>query len=377
VTIATNMAGRGTDIKLGEGVAELGGLYVIGTERHQSRRIDRQLRGRSGRQGDPGRSRFYVSLEDDLMRLFGNAGAVIKMLESTFEEGQPIQHPLLTRTLETAQRRFEENHYMIRKRLLQFDDVLNRQRQVIYEIRNEAIHAEDPSGLIFDLVEEEVGTRIYEGGVFNEGKFDAAVYEQFAVGLRALLPLPFDISDADKADSDSLRKAIMAQVREAFARAGRDVPMDVVHDYQRFIVLRAIDRHWQIHLTTMDDLRDSVGLRSYGQRDPLNEYKTEAFTYFQSMMGELRSELAQGLLRIISEMPALGQLVANRTRVRMTGPSEATVSLGSAVQSTSTSSGAEAEPKLNFKRTEPKVGRNDPCPCGSGKKYKNCCGRNK
>jgi preprotein translocase subunit SecA len=371
VTIATNMAGRGTDIKLGEGISELGGLYVIGTERHQSRRIDRQLRGRSGRQGDPGLTRFYVSIEDDLMRLFGNAAQVLKMLENSIEEGKPIQHPLLTQTLETAQKRYEESNYMVRRRLLQFDDVLNQQRKVIYDIRNDALSAESPATLIFELIEEELAARMEAAGLFANGTPSAEGINAFMTQLRALFPLPFAIANAQTLSEEQLRKALIAEVRTAYDRARAQAPAELVRQYECFQVLRAIDSHWQDHLTAMEDLRESVSLRGYGQKDPLNEYKAEAFVYFESLMGSIRAQLAQGVFRAIGELPQIKQLAAMNSqprRVQLKGPDNAPTEGKAAKES--------AEPAITIKRAQPKVGRNEPCPCGSGKKYKACCGGN-
>ena len=377
VTIATNMAGRGTDIKLGEGISDLGGLFVLGTDRHQSRRIDRQLRGRSGRQGDPGLSRFYVSLEDDLMRLFGNAGSIVKMLEDSIKEGEPIQHPLLTQTLETAQKRFEESNYLMRKRLLQFDDVLNRQRQVIYDIRNDVLAAVDPSVISFELIEEEIASRMT--GIYEGGKLDLELYEGFLKNLRMLFPLPFDVKNPAELGEDALRTAILGEIRTAYDRARKEAPLEVAHEYERYLLLRVIDANWQDHLTAMDDLRDSVNLRSYGQRDPLNEYKTEAFQYFEEMMKTVRGQLCQGMLRTLGDLPMLRQVAtSSQRRVQLKGPSEAGIAATPTPESTGTNKPTKesnSDPVITIKRVQPKVGRNDPCPCGSGKKFKACCGR--
>ena len=366
VTIATNMAGRGTDIKLGEGVAELGGLFVLGTDRHQSRRIDRQLRGRSGRQGDPGLSRFYVSIEDDLMRLFGNAGAVVKMLEDSIKEGEPIQHPLLTQTLETAQKRFEESNYLVRKRLLQFDDVLNRQRAVIYDIRNDVLGAEDPSVIALELIEEEIGQRMTE--IFGESQTATQDgLELLVQNLRMLFPLPFQVNNAVGMPVEELRKALLNEIRTAYDRVKKNSPAEMVREYERYQLLKAIDSNWQTHLTAMDDLRDSVNLRSYGQRDPLNEYKAEAFAYFEAMMGTVRGQICQSVLKSMGDLPMMQQLAQGQRKVQLRGPADG--------EPANAGEKSAPEPVLTYKRTEAKVGRNDPCPCGSGKKYKSCCGK--
>jgi preprotein translocase subunit SecA len=373
VTIATNMAGRGTDIKLGEGVAAQGGLFVIGTERHQSRRIDRQLRGRSGRQGDPGLSRFYVSLEDDLMRLFGNAGQIIKMLENSFEENQPIQHPLLTQTLETAQKRFEESNYLVRKRLLQYDDVLNRQRQVIYDIRNNVLNAEDPSRVLFEFIDEEVGERMM--GIYDGEKIDAEAYDAFIKNLRNIFPFAFEAAKPELTEEE-LRKSIVGEIRAVYDRAKKETPPSTAADYERYQLLRAIDSNWQTHLTAMDDLRDSVSLRGYGQRDPLNEYKTEAFRFFEDLLATIRSQLCAAVMRAMVELPMIQQISEAQRQysarnVKLKGPSDSDPTGPGHAPKPEESS----DPVITIRRTTAKVGRNDPCPCGSGKKYKACCGK--
>lgn len=368
VTIATNMAGRGTDIKLGQGISDLGGLYVIGTERHEARRIDRQLRGRCARQGDPGMSKFYVSLEDDLMRLFANAGPISRILEKTFDEGEELEHPLLNHSIESAQKKVEQQNYTIRKRLLQYDDVLNRQREVIYGLRNEAILNDNPRDIIYEMVGEELDARIdeLEGG----GKKNVIGDLQGLINwLNMHFPIAVKVEDLKELSADQLKETLFQKIKNAYSEKESVENEGDLKGLERFTIIRAIDKHWQDHLTEMEDLRRSVGLRSYGQKDPLNEYKSEAYVFFENMMKEVRNAICVNLFRSASSAEnyerIMRQIVA---RARTIGPEE--------VQNQEQGQGPKERqlPKITIKREEPKVGRNDPCPCGSGKKFKKCHG---
>jgi len=310
VTIATNMAGRGTDIKLGEGVRELGGLFVLGTERHESRRVDRQLRGRCSRQGDPGRSKFLVSLEDDLMRLFSNAGVISRVLQKSFVEGQPLQHSLLNRSIETAQRRVEAVHYTYRKNTLQYDDVFNKQREIIYGIRNEALKTEEPRKLLFALVEEELNDRVdtalpAEAG----GEVNRVALEDFVRWLNTTFPLHFTSEELLAARDEGAASLAIKRIQEAYEKRDAFEGSEALKGMERYIILRAIDKNWQDHLAEMSDLRQSVGLRGYGQRNPLVEYKNEAFSCFKNMLGRVRTDVCSGLFRSATSYEAFEQLI--------------------------------------------------------------------
>ncbi|MBM3826569.1 MAG: preprotein translocase subunit SecA [Verrucomicrobia bacterium] len=349
VTIATNMAGRGTDIRLGEGVRELGGLYVLGTERHESRRVDRQLRGRCSRQGDPGRSRFLVSLEDDLMRLFSNAGIISSMLEKSFKEGEPLEHPLLNRSIGTAQKRVEGQNYSIRKRLLQYDDVLNQQRQIVYSVRNRALHSDEARDTVLELVSEEVEDRL--GPVFPEGGApDVRETTAFCDWFLTSFHLRLDPGELVCRTLEQARELAVGKVRQFQAARESHEPADMLRYLERHVVLRAVDRNWQNHLTEMEDLRRGVSLRSYAQKDPLNEYKSEAYKAFERLMRQLRNDVCTGLFRIATSMEAL-ELLMRRAQGHATASGPATESTPAAQAAPA----AKAEP---FRRVLPKIGRN-------------------
>ncbi|MBK1878405.1 preprotein translocase subunit SecA [Pelagicoccus mobilis] len=366
VTIATNMAGRGTDIKLGEGVKEAGGLLVIGTERHESRRIDRQLRGRCSRQGDPGRSKFYISLEDDLMRLFANSGFMAKILHGSMEEGEPLEHSLLNRSIETAQKKVEGSNYSVRKRLLQYDDVLNKQREIIYGLRNEALQSDTPLDTVVELVEEEIADRL-EDAEGDLAGFVTWANSHFPIGLS-------EEAITGKGHEEQLSHVLEA-IKDAYRIKKTAENEDALEHLERYVLLSSIDSRWQEHLTEMEDLRRNVGLRSYGQKDPLNEYKNEAYVYFEELMRNVRSQVCTRLFRTATNLVAIENVknMLARQAVAQGGGSESSVAGGS---KPSAAQGKEVQlPKVTVKRNLPKVGRNDPCPCGSGKKFKQCCGR--
>ena len=399
VTIATNMAGRGTDIKLGPGIAELGGLHVIGTERHEARRIDRQLRGRCARQGDPGSSHFFISLEDDLMRLFGSDKIVKYMEKMGLEEGQELEHPLLNRSIEQAQKRVEQHNFQIRKRTLEYDDVMNKQREVVYGFRNEIIHGDDVRDRLMDVMEEVVLTKVDQFSSaesapdsWNVRGLADWVNLNFPIGVTEAqliklaqeaveVPVAGSAFDGMSAGQYAVCVHIIEAVRKAYQLKVECEDPNALTSIERFTILSAIDRTWQEHLYNMDSLRNSIGLRAYGQRDPLIEYKVEAKKLFDEMMVQVKSEICHNIFRSASSMMAFENFL--RSLARNTQHSNASA-YGGGAASSSTSSGAasdmvsEAAEALSRPapvRTGPKVGRNDPCPCGSGKKYKQCCGK--
>ena len=322
VTIATNMAGRGTDIKLGEGVRDLGGLYVIGTERHQSRRVDRQLRGRCSRQGDPGLTKFFLSLEDELMRLFLQGNLASRLMEGSMKEGEELEHPWLNRSIESAQKKVEQQNFSQRKRLLQYDDVLNQQREVIYGIRNAAIHSERPKELIFEQITEEVESRLETAGFAGgTGAVTAAALEGFIGWANTHFPLGLKTEDLSGKSFEAATEIVVARVREAYAvKETVEIP-EALGVIERYVVINAIDHHWQEHLTEMENLRQSVGLRSYGQKDPLVEYKGEAYKYFEELMQNVRVQICTGMFRSASNVQVFENMLALLAKgARVQGP---------------------------------------------------------
>ena len=353
VTIATNMAGRGTDIKLGEGVRELGGLYVVATERHEVRRVDRQLRGRCSRQGDPGRSRFLVSLEDDLMRLFANAGIVSSMLEKSFKEGEPLEHPFLNHSIGTAQKRVEGQNYSMRKRLLQYDDVLNQQRQIIYGLRNRALKAVDSRETIMNIVEEEIEARLDVVFPEQDGDADRRAADTFVHWYITTFHMRIDLEDILARTKSQV--ILLATDRVRALQTGREEheSAEVLKYLERNVLLRAVDRNWQNQLTEMEDLRRGVSLRSYAQKDPLNEYKAEAFKAFERLMQQLRTDTCAGLFRTATSMEALEALMRRaQGQAKATGPAEVGAS------ETTATTPANAPKPEPFRRLTPKIGRN-------------------
>ena len=385
VTIATNMAGRGTDIKLGEGVRELGGLYVIGTERHESRRIDRQLRGRCSRQGDPGLTKFFLSLEDDLMRLFLQGNLASRLMEGSMQDGEELEHPWLNRSIESAQKKVEQQNYAQRKRLLQYDDVLNLQREVVYGIRNGAIHAARSKDIIFEQVEEEVVNRLAVAGYGEKGGVNPAALESFVGWTNTHFPIGLKIEDLAGDDPKKIAEGVLERIKKAYAvKESVEIP-EALGSLERYVVINAIDHHWQEHLTEMEELRRSIGLRSYGQKDPLVEYKSEAYKFFEELMANVRLQICTGLFRSASNLSSFENMLSILARsARTQGPETApppppAAPPPAAVQAGEPAPARAAEPelqlpKVTIRRDTPKVGRNDPCPCGSGKKYKHCHG---
>ena len=354
VTIATNMAGRGTDIKLGDGVKELGGLKIIGTERHESRRIDNQLRGRAGRQGDPGESRFYISLEDDLMRLFGSER--LMGLFSAMPDGEQIEHKMLSNAIESAQKKIEGNNFGIRKNLLEFDRVNNEQREVIYKERRKVLDGENMRDTIYkmitDVVEKCVSSIIGDEGSPEE--WDIAELNNV---IRPIIPIKkIVLSDEElkHASKDELIQRLKEEAVKVYEAKEAEFPeADQIREVERIILLKVIDRKWMDHIDDMEQLRQGIGLQAYGQRDPVVEYKFAGFEMFDSMIDAITEETVKALTHIQIEQKVEREQVA-----KVTG--------------TNKDETVAAKPK---KREGRKVQPNDPCPCGSGKKYKMCCGR--
>ncbi len=366
VTIATNMAGRGTDIKLGDRVPDAGGLFVIGTERHESRRIDRQLRGRCARQGDPGMSKFFVSLEDDLMRLFANAGPISKVLEKSMTEGEELEHSMLNWSIENAQKKVEQQNFSIRKRLLQFDDVLNTQREVVYGIRNDAIQSDTPRDIILEMIEEEMEERL---GVLEDNK-DEESLEQFIAWSNAYFPISLKAEDISGLDIDARHEKILGDIRQAYEARESLEEKEALVGLERFVVIRSLDRRWQDHLTEMEELRRAVNLRGYGQKDPLNEYKSEAYRFFEELMSNVRTEICQTIFRSATSQKAFeGMLSRMSGQVNVAGPGTGQSEPGAMAAAAAQDAGPGAPapggkpvelPKVEpIRRELPKIGRND------------------
>lgn len=365
VTIATNMAGRGTDIKLGEGVAELGGLLVLGTERHESRRIDRQLRGRCSRQGDPGRSKFFVSLEDDLMRLFATSGRIGAFLERSMSEDEELTHPFLNHSIQSAQKKVEQRNYSIRKRLLQYDDVLNKQREIIYSLRNETLLTDKPIELVMELIEEEVDQRLAALSNKESAYQQEELLKHFISWINMQFPLFIELEDLKGKSVPELRASVVDKIKSFYATKQSIEGEEESKQIARWVLLRAIDKNWQTQLTELEDLRQSVTLRGYGQKDPLVEYKFEAYRCFEQMVEQMRQDVCFHLFRSSTNMEnidTLIQQISQRIHLSNNSPEEPQPSK------------KEINLPKPVKRELPKVGRNDPCPCGSGKKFKKCCG---
>jgi preprotein translocase subunit SecA len=378
VTISTNMAGRGTDIKLGEGVSELGGLFVLATERHESRRIDRQLRGRCARQGDPGRSRFYVSFEDDLMRNFGASDRMTKIMETFgLKEGEELEHPWLNRSVETAQKRVEQRNYMIRKRTLEFDDVMNQQREVIYGYRNEVMDSANPRDLILEVIGEIIPKKASAFLESIEG--EEPDYDGLLHWLNTSFPLGLTKEKAgfDTRTPEDNGKFLVETITAAYQRKAELEHPEALKGLERYIILNAIDRLWQEHLYAMDGLREAVYLRAFGQKDPLVEYKNDAYAMFVDLMDTIKGEVLNNLFRSSTNLQAFETLLANLPTFLSRPEQNLNPETSPSGQVPSPTPDQPPAPKfeLPLKRELPKVGRNDPCPCGSGKKFKSCCGR--
>ncbi|HEX7358197.1 MAG TPA: preprotein translocase subunit SecA [Ignavibacteriaceae bacterium] len=365
VTIATNMAGRGTDIKLGAGVVDKGGLYILGTERHESRRIDRQLRGRAGRQGDPGTSKFYLSLEDDLMRLFGSDRISSVMERIGIKEGEVIQHPMISKSVERAQKKVEENNFAIRKRLLEYDNTMNSQREVIYSRRKKALQGDRLKSELLDLMDEmieEIVDKNFEDVNVN------GIKEQVLQNL--LVDIKLEPEEFESLGKEGVKNKIVDAAHEFYKRKEEMLGSELMARLERYAVLSVLDHKWKEHLREMDDLKEGIGLRAYGQKDPLVEYKGEAFKLFVELLNQIRNESVSFAFKFF---PQAAEEVQRRRTVptRMMESKQSTENIGLSNRPPQTN----AEGKVQTVRVEQKVGRNDPCPCGSGKKYKQCHGK--
>ncbi|NPA24825.1 MAG: preprotein translocase subunit SecA [Deltaproteobacteria bacterium] len=399
VTIATNMAGRGTDIVLGgnpemlaksklkeemtpeereaviakfreqceaerEEVLAAGGLHILGTERHESRRIDNQLRGRSGRQGDPGSSRFYLSLEDDLMRIFGSERIAKVMDTLGIEEGEPIEHKMISKAIENAQKRVEGHNFDIRKQLLEYDDVMNKQRETIYALRREVLGNDNLHSLVLEYSEDVVDEIVEAatGGSRNSAEWD---YDSLASGMHHTFGLKVDLGEESElreiGDAETLKREIFTLVQQAYEDREKEIGSETLRQLEKIILLHTIDTLWKDHLYAIDQLKEGIGLRGYGQKDPLREYQREGFDMFADMIERIKEDVVGQLFHIQvtreEEVAALDQQARQETEIVL-------------------SHGGESETgKRKPVVKEKKIGRNDPCPCGSGKKYKKCCGR--
>jgi preprotein translocase subunit SecA len=412
VTIATNMAGRGTDIKLGPGVVYLAreqilspmsletkidgkplrklleekpcGLYVIASERHESRRIDRQLRGRCARQGDPGVSRFYVSLEDTLMRLFGSDRISSIMEKLGIEEGEVLEHPWLNKSIETAQRRVEQQNFSIRKRTLEYDDVMNKQREKIYGFRSETLQSENPREQLYYAVEEVIVGRAADAVA---SKTDAGCKE-FIIWVNTTFPLGLRDRDLpEERTIDTLTDLVLDRVKRAYDMKASHENTAALKRLEQHLIIQAVDEHWQEYLRNMDSLREGIGLRAYGQRDPHVEYKREAYNLFMDLMDRIYEEIAIAMFRSATSAGAMEgffqSLSGMQVHHEVSALAAAAAQAGAMPQQQRAPTGAPPpgmqlplapKPIAPIRNDGPKVGRNDPCPCGSGRKYKKCCG---
>ena len=406
VTIATNMAGRGTDIKLGPEVTGFGGLHVIGSERHDSRRIDRQLRGRCARQGDPGSSRFYISLEDDLMRLFGSDRIAGIMERLGMQEGEELSHGFLNRSIERAQRSVEQQHFTIRKRTLQYDDVMNKQREVVYGLRKQALLTDDPRELLFDIAFTAVSNRIETAQALPERGKEMDRKELLDWCVRTF-PIGFEIEDLawpeGKPDAEALARRLLDKIDAAYQLKEKNENPDAIRWLERQIMLQGIDTLWQEHLYNMDNLRHSIQLRAYGQRDPLVEYKKEAYHLFSRLTEEIKDRILANMFRSATTVQAFQHMISmlptqevHQQLGQFAGMAPAApaqpepVATSESISTTAYGQAGELPPEggagaaasefqlpagITIRRELPKVGRNEPCPCGSKKKFKQCCGK--
>ena len=355
VTIATNMAGRGTDIKLGEGVVELGGLAVIGTERHESRRIDNQLRGRSGRQGDPGVTQFYLSMEDELMRRFGSDAMKNRMQKLGMDDTQPIQSKIVSRAVESAQKRVEGNNFDARKQLLQYDDVLRQQREIIYKQRDEVLESESLSDIVQNMILRSLERHInaLAPAHVDEEEWNLQAIVDY-VHANLLPEGDITLSDLEGKDPEEMVEAIFAKVKQRYEEKEQLLEPEQMREFEKVVTLRAVDSKWIDHIDAMDQLRQGIHLRAYGQTDPLREYQHEGFAMFEAMIESIEDETAMYIMKAEIRNNLERQEVAH----------------GHAVNPKEDGETVKRKPKVNKQR----IGRNDPCPCGSGKKYKNCHG---
>lgn len=403
VTIATNMAGRGTDIKLTAEVRAAGGLCIIGTERHEARRIDRQLRGRAGRQGDPGTSQFFLSLEDDLMRLFGGERIAGIMQRLKVPEGEPIEHSMVTNSVERAQKKVEQNNFGIRKRLLEYDNVMNQQREVIYDRRRHALRGERMKGELFEYIHE-MAAAWYDT---HHEEVDVEGFQE-AVRKTLLCEMPLTSQEFNGMSRDECVVAVVEAAEQFYSRKEQMLGADFMGNLERVAILQTIDEKWREHLRAMDELKEGIHLRAYGQKDPLVEYKAEAYKLFVELIGEVNKESVEFAFTYFPQMaerqPVERPLSSGATlsvssssdaapapqpRPEPAAPRYTTVSMGAmnfshpSVTALPGMAAASDEPETNHNpmashtvvNEEPRIGRNDPCPCGSGKKYKQCHGK--
>ena len=352
ITISTNMAGRGTDIKLEEGVPQLGGLKIIGTERHESRRIDNQLRGRAGRQGDPGESRFYISLDDDLMRLFGS-DRVLKMLDMLkIDEDEPIEHNMLTKAIENAQKRVEGNNFSARKHLLDYDRVMNEQREIIYGERNKVLRGDDMKDHVISMVKDVITRTIDKStGEMPKAEWDIEAINKELLSIFHREAVSGDILNID--DKEELKEKLYEEAVVIYNGREQLLTTEIMREAERVILLKVIDQKWMDHIDDMDQMRQGISLRAYAQRDPLLEYKFLSFDMFEELSNNIQNDTVKALYNVRVQMQQERQEVAKQTF-------------------TNKDDSAVKAPKV---RKDEKVGRNDPCPCGSGRKYKQCCGK--
>lgn len=382
ITIATNMAGRGTDIKLGPGVEELGGLHIIGTERHEARRIDDQLRGRAGRQGDPGSSQFFVSLEDELMRILGSERIKSLMTTLGVDEDQPIENPIISRSIGMAQEKIEGHNFDLRKHILDYDDVMNKHREIIYNLRRKFLNDDDKASIrkeILRILDSEIEkiVQYHTSGSPSEWNSDE-VFE----AINLIFPLEYEAKEKIKeitksySDDEKMRQEIKNYFSDLlikyYDKREKEGGSDIMRQIERMVALRTIDIIWVDHLVLMEHLRDSVGLRGYGQKDPLVEYKKEGHIMFQKLLAAINSEIASAIFKvaIVPRAPQFAPIILGPDSDQA-GPFVAPPSNNPVL------TGAAGKPMDKKPVITGEVGRNDVCPCGSGKKYKKCCGKNK
>ena len=369
VIISTNMAGRGTDIVLGEGVAELGGLHVIGTERHESRRIDNQLRGRSGRQGDPGSSRFFLSLEDDLMRLFGSDRISGVMGKLGMEEDTPIEHPIISKSIESAQKKVESRNFGIRKQLLDFDNEMEYQRKIIYEQRKMVLESKDIKKHTLSMVKDTIENMLknYTNKEIFPEEWD---WEGLKSHLQQVFSIQLNINQEEilNLTIPKLQTLLTEKTYEMYELKEKEFTPVVMRDIERMIVLQVVDREWKDNLRRLDELKQGIGLRAYGQKDPLMEYHFEAYNMFQDMINSIKEEVVKFIYKVQLKKEEAGKI--RQPFREVFGPDN------KELKKTSSLSKNE-NPKETKKKNRQKIGRNDPCPCGSGLKYKHCCGKNR
>lgn len=377
VTIATNMAGRGTDIKLGEGVKEVGGLFILGTERHEARRIDNQLRGRAGRQGDPGASQFFVSLEDELMRRFGGDKLISMMNTLGLPEDQPIQNKIISRTIENAQSKIEGFNFDIRKHVLEYDDVMNKQREVIYKKRREILEASDLKNEMLGYISQEMENLVS----FHSAEEEKIDMKEIYEGMKNIISADKSVENKlkeiknDSAKNSAEKVSAMTQylsglAKEAYNKKEQEIGTESMRGIEKAVILQTMDMMWMSHLDEMDYLRDGIGLRGYGQRDPLIEYKREAYLIFSHLMDNIRATIVRTIFKVNIVTPQAQEKPAQNS-LNYSGGGEVE-QFGAAKKE---EGGKTEEKKLSPIVNKDRVGRNDPCPCGSGKKYKKCCGK--